>query len=62
MSNYLILSPFRLCQKTNVKPKKIKQISKFWEWFYDNDELIKNALLPDINTEEVYYLLNTNYS
>ena len=37
------------------------QISKFWKWFQDNEEAIKNALLLGINTEEVFRNFNKNY-
>ena len=37
------------------------QISKFWKWFKDNEEAIKNALLLGINTEEVFRNFNKNY-
>jgi hypothetical protein len=37
------------------------QISKFWKWFQDNEEAIKNALLLGINTEEVFHNFNKNY-
>ena len=40
----------------------MKQITKFWNWFQDNEEAIKNALLLGINTREVFYHLNRNYS
>ena len=40
----------------------MKQISKFCCWFQDNEEAIKNALLLGINTKEVFYHLNRNYS
>ena len=39
----------------------MKQITKFWHWFQDNEEAIKNALLLDINTKEVFHHLNRNY-
>lgn len=39
----------------------MKQITKFWSWFQDNEKAIKNALLLDINTKEVFYHLNRNY-
>ena len=39
----------------------MKQISKFWNWFQDNEEAIKNALLLGINTKEVFHHLNRNY-
>ena len=31
----------------------MKQITKFWSWFQDNEEAIKNALLLGINTKEL---------
>ncbi len=40
----------------------MKQIAKFWNWFQDNEEAIKNAFLLGINTEEVFYHFNRNYS
>ncbi len=40
----------------------MKQITKFWTWFQDNEEAIKNALILGINTEEVFHHLNRNYS
>ncbi len=40
----------------------MKQITKFWIWFQDNEEAIKNAFLLGINTEEVFYHLDRNYS
>ena len=39
----------------------MKQITKFWNWFQDNEEAIKNALLLGINTKEVFHHLNRNY-
>ncbi len=38
----------------------MKQITKFWTWFKDNEETIKNASLHDINTKEVFQHLNRN--
>jgi hypothetical protein len=38
----------------------MKQITKFWNWFQDNEEAIKNAFLLGINTEEVFYHLTRN--
>ena len=40
----------------------MKQISKFWNWFQDNEEAIKNALIQSINSKEVFHHLNRNYS
>lgn len=40
----------------------MRQIINFWSWFQDNEEAIKNALLLGINTKEVFYHLNRNYS
>ena len=38
----------------------MKQITKFWTWFQDNEDAIKNALQLDINTKEVFHHLNRN--
>jgi hypothetical protein len=38
----------------------MKQITKFWSWFQDNEEAIKNALLLGINTKEVFHHLKRN--
>ena len=38
----------------------MKQITKFWSWFQDNEEAIKNAFLLSINTEEVFFHLTRN--
>ena len=40
----------------------MKQINTFWNWFQDNEETINNAILLGINTKEVLYHLNRNYS
>jgi hypothetical protein len=40
----------------------MKQIKTFWNWFQDNEESINNAILLGINTKEVLYHLNRNYS
>lgn len=32
----------------------MKQIDKFWKWFQDNEQALKNAFLLGINEEEVY--------
>ena len=40
----------------------MKQINTFWNWFQDNEETINNAVLLGINTKEVLYHLNRNYS
>lgn len=40
----------------------MNQISKFWNWFKDNEETIKNALLLGINKEEVFQHFDRNYS
>ena len=39
----------------------MKEIQKFWNWFQDNEEAIKNALILGINTKEVFHHLNRNY-
>lgn len=38
----------------------MKQIDKFWKWFQDNEQTIKNALLLGINTEEVFFHFTRN--
>ena len=38
----------------------MKQITKFWNWFQDNEEAIKNAFLLNINTEKVFFHLTRN--
>jgi hypothetical protein len=38
----------------------MKQITKFWSWFQDNEDAIKNALLLGINTKEVFHHLKRN--
>ncbi len=40
----------------------MKQITKFWNWFQDNEEAIKNAVALGINAEEVILHLNRNCS
>lgn len=39
----------------------MKQIKSFWNWFQDNEETIKNALLLGINAKEVFTHLNRNF-
>lgn len=39
----------------------MKEIQKFWNWFQDNEEAIKNALILGLNTKEVFHHLNRNY-
>lgn len=39
----------------------MKQITNFWNWFQDNEEVIKNAFLLGIKTKEVFENLNRNY-
>ena len=50
---------FQITELINIL---MKQISKFWSWFQDNEEAIKNALLLGINTKEVFHHFNRNYS
>ena len=38
----------------------MKQITKFWSWFQDNEEAVKNAFLLNINTEKVFFHLTRN--
>ena len=38
----------------------MKQIDKFWHWFKDNEQAIKNAFFLGINTEEVYFHFSRN--
>ena len=38
----------------------MKQINKFWKWFQDNEQALKNAFLLGINEEKVYYHLVRN--
>lgn len=38
----------------------MKQIDKFWKWFQDNEQALKNAFLLGINEEEVYHHLVRN--
>lgn len=40
----------------------MKQITKFWNWFQDNEEAIKNAIALGIKTKEVFHHLKRNYS
>ncbi len=40
----------------------MKQITTFWNWFQDNELTIRNAFLLRINTEEVFFHLDKNYS
>lgn len=40
----------------------MKQITKFWNWFQDNEEAIKNAISLGIKTAEVFHHLKRNYS
>ncbi len=39
----------------------MKQITKFWTWFQDNEEAIKNAFMLGINADEVFFHLLRNY-
>lgn len=39
----------------------MKEITKFWNWFLDNEEAIQNALVYGINTEEVFNHLDRNF-
>lgn len=39
----------------------MKQIKTFWNWFQNNEEAIKNALLLGINTEEVLIQLEKKF-
>ena len=50
---------FQITELINIL---MKQITKFWSWFQDNEEAIKNALLLGINTKEVFHHFNRNYS
>ena len=38
----------------------MKQITKFWSWFQDNEEAVKNVFLLNINTEKVFFHLTRN--
>lgn len=40
----------------------MKQITKFWNWFQENEDAIKNALILGINKKEVFNHFNRNYS
>ena len=51
----------RAFQLPKLKYNPMVQITKFWKWFQDNEEAIKNALLLGINTEEVFHHFNKNY-
>lgn len=41
----------------------MKQIQKFWSWFQDNEQALKNAFFFSINSEEVlfHFTRNLNY-
>lgn len=39
----------------------MKQIKTFWNWFQNNEEAVKNALLLGINTEEVLIQLEKKF-
>jgi len=39
----------------------MKQIKTFWNWFQNNEEAVKNALILGINTEEVVPQLEKKY-
>lgn len=39
----------------------MKQIKTFWNWFQNNEEAIKNALLLGINTEEILIQLDKKF-
>ena len=41
----------------------MKQIDKFWSWFQDNEQALKNAFFLGINSEEVlfHFTRNLNY-
>lgn len=39
----------------------MKQIKTFWNWFQNNEEAVKNALLLGINTEEVLTQLEKKF-
>ena len=39
----------------------MKEITKFWNWFQDNEEAIKNALIFGTNAKEVFYHLDRNF-
>ena len=38
----------------------MKQITKFWSWFQDNKEAVKNAFLLGADTKEVFFHLSQN--
>ena len=38
----------------------MKQVNRFWKWFQDNEQVLKNAFLLGINTEEVFFHLTRN--
>ncbi|WP_026979087.1 hypothetical protein [Flavobacterium tegetincola] len=38
----------------------MKQIDKFWKWFQDNEQALKNAFFLGINREEVLFHFNRN--